>query len=170
MKFIIAAIKQTLTNIWFYAFWGLVGFVIGGFVAYVIIEDNESEKETVKEIVAEVVGHCPDNYLIWEKRDYLMPLTTNRDGNSILIFEKHIRRGCRPFLTGSETPEMLRKLETDDPRIDSVYHTSITGSVNLTTQKVIVIDTSYWAKELPKCPADTSANTAKEAATPRVPK
>lgn len=151
MRFIISVIKNTLTNFWFYAFWGLAGFIIGALFAHVIHLDSKKEKETVDTIVAEIVGHCPDNYMIWELRDYMMPIVTNRDGDSILIFEKQIRKGCRPFLTGSETPEQIEELKSDDPAVDSIYYTAITGSVNLTTQKVIVIDTNHWARLREKC-------------------
>ena len=151
MRFIISVIKNTLTNFWFYAFWVLVGGIIGMFFGYIYHLIGKEEKETIEEIVAEVVGHCPDNYIIWELRDYMMPIVTNWDGDSILIFEKQIRKGCRPFLTGSETPEQIEELKSDDPAVDSIYYTAITGSINLTTQKIQVIDTNHWARLREKC-------------------
>ena len=151
MRFIISIIKSTLTNMWFYAFWGLIGLIIGAFFGYIVHSIDEEEHEAVNKIVAETVGHCPDNYIAWEMREYMMPITTNRDGDSILIFEKQIKRGCRLFLTGSESPEKIKEIESDDPMVDSIFYTAITGSVNLTKQKVIVTDTNYWARERPEC-------------------
>ena len=151
MRFIISIIKSTLTNMWFYAFWGLIGLIIGAFFGYIVHSIDEEEHEAVNKIVAETVGQCPDNYIAWEVREYMMPITTNRDGDSILIFEKQIKRGCRLFLTGSESPEKIKEIESDDPMVDSIFYTAITGSVNLTKQKVIVTDTNYWARERPEC-------------------
>ena len=151
MRFIISVIKNTLTNFWFYAFWGLVGGIIGMFFGYIYHLIGKEEKETIEEIVAEVVGHCPDNYMTWEVRENMMPIFTNRDGDSVLIFEKQVKRGCRLFLTGGETPEKIAELESNDPVVDSIYYTAIIGSINLTTQKVIVIDTNRWARLREKC-------------------
>ena len=158
MRFIISVIKNTLTNFWFYAFWVLAGGIIGIFFGCIYHLIDKEEKEAVEAIVTENVGHCPDNYMVWEVRENMMPIVTNRDGDSILIFEKQIKRGCRPFLTGSETSKQIEELKSDDPVVDSVYYTAITGSVNLTKQKVIVIDTNHWARERPKCREDTSKN------------
>ena len=158
MRFFISVIKNILTNMWFYAFWGLVGGIIGLFFGYIYHLIDEEEKETIEGVFAEVVGRCPDNYMSWEVRENMMPMFTNRDGDSILIFEKQIKRGCRLFLTGSESPEKIAELESDDPVVDSIYYTAITGSINLTTQKIQVIDTNYWARERPKCREDVARN------------
>lgn len=160
MRFIISVIKNTLTNFWFYAFWGLVGLIIGVFFGYIVHSIDEEEHEAVNKIVAETIGRCPNNYIAWEVRENMMPITTNRDGDSILIFEKHIRRGCRLFLTGSESPKKIAELESKDSVIDSVYYTTIIGSVNLTTQKLIVTDTSRWTRERFPCPVDTAVKNS----------
>ncbi len=158
MKLIVSIIKSTLTNVWFYAFWGLVGMIVGSFVAYIFQSISLDEKKAGKEIIADVVGRGPDNYMPWEITEYMMPILTKRDGDSTLVFEKQIRRGCRLFLTGSEAPEKIREQTSDDPVVDTIYHTTVIGSVNMNTQKLAISETTYWTKVREKCPADTTKN------------
>lgn len=158
MKLILSAIKSTLTNGWFYAFWGLVGLFVGSFVGYIFLSISIDEEEAGKKVIAEVIGRCPDNYMPWEITEYMMPILTKRDGDSTLVFEKQIRRGCRLFLTGSETPEKIRELASDDPVVDTIYHTTVIGSVNMSTHRLAFSDTTYWTKVREKCPADTTKN------------
>lgn len=158
MKLILSAIKSTLTNVWFYAFWGLVGLIVGSFVGYIFLSISIDEEDAGKKVIAEVIGRCPDNYMPWEITEYMMPILTNRDGDSTLVFEKQIRRGCRLFLTGSEAPEKIRELASDDPVVDTIYHTTVIGSVNMNTQRLAFSDTTYWTKVREKCTADTTKN------------
>ena len=69
-----------------------------------------------------------------------------------MIFEQQVRTGCRLFLTGSETPEMIQKQISTEPVVDSVYYKSIVGSVNLRAKVLLSVDTNYWVKVREKCP------------------
>ena len=139
-------------NIWFYLFVALMAFDIEYFFHEVFKGVVDEDTRIAHEVVAEYSPRCPKGYYAWETHDYMHPIFTDRDGDSVMIFEQQVRTGCRLFLTGSETPEMIQKQISTEPVVDSVYYKSIVGSVNLRAQVLLSVDTNYWVKVREKCP------------------
>ena len=143
-------------NIWFYLLIALVAFDIEFFFREVFKGVVDDETQTTNDIVAEYSPRCPKGYYAWEMHNYMHPIFTNHDGDSIMIFEQQVRIGCCLFLTGSETPEMIQKLISTEPIVDSVYYKSIVGSVNLKTKHLLSVDTNHWVKAQEKYIYDTT--------------
>ena len=94
--------------------------------------------------IEEYMPRCPKGYIAWATQDYFPIGPVNLDGDSILIFEKSIRSGCRLFVTSTDTPEMIKKQTSSDPIVDTIYHSTILGRVYLRKNKISFLDTARW--------------------------
>ena len=94
--------------------------------------------------IEEYMPRCPKGYIAWETQEYFPTGPVNLDGDSILIFEKSIRSGCRLFVTSTDTPEMIKKSTSSDPIVDTIYHSTILGRIDLRKNKISFLDTTRW--------------------------
>lgn len=111
-------------NVWFYLFIALIAFVIE-YVACDVFKNEE--KLNAEEVIAEYSPRCPKGYVAWMTIDYSEPSFVDGAKDSIMMFEKKIRSGCRQSLAESEIS-------------DSVHYCEIFGSVNISTKYVVSLD------------------------------
>lgn len=115
--------------------------ICGGFLGVFIAEHWSTSRH---DSIAEYTPRCPQGYFAWEIQEYLPTGPINRDGDSILIFEKSVRSGCRLFATSSDTPEMIKESASSDPVVDTIYHSTILGRIDLRKNKIAFLDTTRW--------------------------
>lgn len=133
-------------NIWFFMFFALFAL----FIEYVLHDVfKDVEELNGQEVIAEYSPRCPKGYVAWTTIDYLEPVFVMGARDSIMMFEKQIRSGCRLSLTGHETPEMIQERISHDPVVDSVHHSEVFGSVHLKSKYVVNLDSFSGTKYMP---------------------
>ena len=133
-------------NIWFYLFFASIALFIG-YVFHDVFKDEEGVN--AEELIAEYSARCPKGYVFWTTIDYLEPVFVMGARDSIMMFEKQIRSGCRLSLTGRETPEMIQGMISHDPVVDSVHHSEVFGSVHLKSKYVVNLDSFSGTSYMP---------------------
>lgn len=142
--------KDTLKNIGLQICAGAIGAIIAYSVAEFVCNLIFNDEDSPQERLAAYESHCPDGYVEWELREFFPFGKTERNGDSLLMFEKHRQVGCRPFKAGSKVTEAVETSKRKAHAASKTYHSSITGAINLKTGELVGLDTSRWTVPIDK--------------------
>ena len=129
-------LKTTLDNFWF---WVCVWLFIFVCVTQLVSEINRAREEVLREFVAK----CPDGFTSWENAEFEVTDKFEKNGDSLIYFEKRIEYGCRPF----DFSRVPRVVVDSLLNVHSVIHyTWIEGLMNLSDGTLLRADTTHSTK------------------------
>lgn len=128
--------KATLDNSWF---WVSVGIFVSMCATQLVLEICREREATS----AEYTSHCPDGFIAWENTEFEITNKFEKNGDSLIDFEKRIESGCRPFdFTGIPRATVDSLLY-----VNSVIHyTWVQGVMNRSKGTLLKTDTTHSTK------------------------
>lgn len=123
--------KATLDNSWF---WVCVGLLISATITTAVLEIRRNREETLREFSS----LCPDGFIGWENSEFEITNKFEKNGDSLIDFEKRIHHGCRPFdFTGVPRAVVDSLIASHNV----IHYTWIQGQINQSRGVLLKADT-----------------------------
>lgn len=128
--------KETLDNSWF---WVCVGLIVSATFTTAILEVHRAREEVYREYTS----RCPDGFIGWENSEFEITNRFEKNGDSLIDFEKRINFGCRPFdFTGVPRAAVDSLIVAHNV----IHYIWIQGQINLSKGALLKADTTRTTK------------------------
>ena len=128
--------KETRNNSWF---WVSVGIFVSMCITQLVLEIHR-EREVSS---TEYTSRCPDGFITWENTEFEITNKFEKNGDSLVDFEKRIESGCRPFdFTGIPRATVDSMLAAQNV----IHYTWVQGVMNRSKGTVLRADTTHSTK------------------------
>lgn len=126
----------TLNNFWF---WVCAGLIVSGACMMALLEIYKNQEEVLNEFTP----RCTDGFIGWENREFKITNRFEKNGDSLIDFEKRIYSGCRPFDFTGVPSAIVDSLITAH---NVIRYTWIRGQINLSKGVLLKADTTRTTK------------------------